>query len=239
MINFLVTFVVMFIQFSLKLQSAFMLTIETHCHTNASLDSRMKPEELLASCRERGIDRVVVTDHWSLSGALAAKELDPQRVIVGEEVLTDKGELLAAFVTELIPRNTPYREAISRLREQGAFIGVSHPFDPQRSRWTLEDMEELATLVDAIETFNSRNLSPRFNKEAAEFAHRFGLPGTAGSDAHTADEVGHAVMRVPDFADADGLRSVIGQAEFKVESSGPWVRLASRWAKLGKMIVGK
>lgn len=209
-----------------------MLTLESHCHTNASLDCRMKPQEVLAACRARGIDRVIVTDHWSLAGALAAHQLDPERVIVGEEVLTDKGELLAAFVTELIPWHTPYREAISRLRDQGAFISVSHPFDPGRSRWTLEDMEELATLVDAIETFNSRNLSPRYNQEAAEFGQRFGLPGTAGSDAHTADEVGRAVMRLPDFVDTDGMRQVIGQAEFSTQSSGPWVRVASRWAKL-------
>lgn len=215
------------------------LTVEFHCHTNASPDCRMKPEELLAACRERNIDRVVVTDHWSIAGALAAQRLDPGRVIVGEEVLTDKGELLAAFVTEQIPRGLPYREAIRCLQEQGAFISVSHPFDPRRSRWTLEDMEELAPLVDAIETFNSRNLSPRFNEDAAEFAQRFGLPGTAGSDAHTADEVGRAVMQLPDFSDAEGLRLVIGQAEFRAQSSGPWVWLASQWARLMNRIVDR
>lgn len=198
----------------------------------------MKPEELLAACRARGIDRVVVTDHWSLDGALAARALDPLRVIVGEEVMTDKGELLAAFVTELIPRHTPYREAISRLRDQGAFISVSHPFDPRRSRWTREDMEELAPLVDAIEVFNSRNLSPRYNQEAARFAEEFGLPGTAGSDAHTAEEVGRATMRLPDFANADELRNAIRQAELLTQSSGPWVRFASRWAKLVNKVSG-
>ena len=213
-----------------------MLTVEFHCHTNASPDSRVKPEDLLAACRERGIDRVVVTDHWSLGGALAAQELDSERVIVGEEVLTDRGELLAAFVSELIPRGAPYREAIVQLREQGAFISVSHPFDPRRSRWTLENLEELAPLVDAIETFNSRNLSPRYNEDAAKFAQKFGLAATAGSDAHTVEEVGRATMRLPDFVDADGLRRVIGQAEFRTQSSGPWVRMASRWAKVLKKI---
>lgn len=192
----------------------------------------MRPEELLAACRARGIDRVVVTDHWSIAGALAAQRLDAERVIVGEEVLTDKGELLAAFVTEEIPRGTTYREAISRLRQQGAFISVSHPFDQRRSRWTQEDMEELAPLVDAIETFNSRNLSPRYNEDAVRFAQNFGLPGTAGSDAHTFEEVGRATMQLPVFEDAESLRRVIGQAEFRAQSSGPWVRVASRWAKL-------
>lgn len=212
-----------------------MLTIEFHCHTNASLDSRVQPADLVAACRQRGLDRVVVTDHWSLAGALEAHRLDPELVIVGEEVQTDRGELLAAFVTEEIPRWAPYREAIARLREQGAFISVSHPFDPRRSHWSAQELEELAGLVDAFETFNSRNLRPSYNLAAAEFASRHNLPGTAGSDAHTLAELGRATMRLPDFADGDGLRSVIAQAEFRAQSSGPGVRLASRFNKIRRL----
>jgi predicted metal-dependent phosphoesterase TrpH len=208
-----------------------MLTIEFHCHTNASPDSQVTPAELVEGCRNRGLDRVVVTDHWSIAGALAARELDPELVIVGEEVLTDKGELLCAFVTEVIPRGIPFREAVAALREQGAFISVSHPFDPRRSRWSLADLEELGTLVDAFETFNARNLLPRYNREAADFAARVGKPGTAGSDAHTVEELGRAVMRLPDFTEGDSLRAAIPQAEFQVQSSGPWVRFRSRWAR--------
>jgi predicted metal-dependent phosphoesterase TrpH len=208
------------------------LTIEFHCHTNASPDSRLTPAALVAACRRRGLDRVVVTDHWSLAGALEAQRLAPELVIVGEEVLTDRGELLVAFVSKEIPRRTPYRQAIADLRAQGAFISVSHPFDPRRSHWTLAELEELAGLVDAFETFNSRNLRPEYNSAAVDFAARHGLPGTAGSDAHTAEELGHATMRLPDFSDADGLRAVIGQAEYKTQTSGAWVRLASRWASL-------
>lgn len=209
-----------------------MLKVEFHCHTNASADSQVRPADLIAACRQRGIDRVVVTDHWSIAGALQAKRLDPELVIVGEEVLTDRGELLATFVTEEIPRGMPYRESIQNLRQQGAFISVSHPFDPRRGIWTLAELEELVGLVDAFETFNARNLSPGYNKAAAQFASRHGLPGTAGSDAHTLAELGRATMLLPDFADVEGLRRVIDQAEFHVQSSGPWVRVASRWTRI-------
>lgn len=212
-----------------------MLTVEFHCHTNASPDSQVKPAELVATCRARGIDRVVVTDHWSIAGALEAKTLDPELVIVGEEVLTDRGELLCAFVSEAIPRRTPYREAIAQLRAQGAFISVSHPFDPRRGIWIRDELEELAGLVDAFETFNARIIAQRYNRAAAEFAAQHGLPGTAGSDAHTVSELGRAVMRLPDFADAGGLRRVLPQAEFQVKPSSPWVRVASRWARVAKL----
>lgn len=211
-----------------------MLTVEFHCHTNASPDSQVSPAALVAACRARGLDRVVVTDHWSLEGALEAKALDPELVIVGEEVLTDSGELLCAFVTELIPRRMPYREAIAALRQQGAFISVSHPFDPRRSFWSPAQLEELTDLVDAFETFNARNLMASYNHKAAEFAVAHGLPGTAGSDAHTTEELGRAIMVLPEFADGDGLRAVLRQAEFRTQRSSPWVRVRSRWARMMK-----
>lgn len=204
-----------------------MLTIEFHCHTNASLDCRVQPAELVAACRQLGLDRVVVTDHYSIAGALEAKSIDPGLVIVGEEVMTDCGELLAAFVTELVPRGTPYRDAISQLRAQGAFISVSHPFDPRRGLWTSAELDELGGLVDAFETFNARNLRASYNQAAAELARQHGLPGTAGSDAHTLEELGRARMRLPHFDDADSLRHALGEAEFSTQSSGPWVRLRS------------
>ncbi len=209
-----------------------MLTVEFHCHTNASGDCLVTPVDLVATCRQRGIDRVVVTDHNSIAGALAAKKLDPVRVIVGEEILTTKGELLAAFVTEEIPRRLDPKEAIKRLRAQGAFISVSHPFDPRRSGWRLEDLIELAPLVDAIETFNARNILPAYNQRAKAFAAEHGLPGTVGSDAHTVLELGRAVMLLPDFADADGLRNAMQSVEYRTRSSGILIRLASRYAAL-------
>ncbi len=207
-----------------------MLTIETHCHTYASKDSKVKPADLVAACRRRGLDRVIITDHNSISGALEAQQLDPELVIVGEEVLTDKGELLAAYVTELVPKRTPYRQAIAQLREQGAFISVSHPCDPHRGLWSHQDLEELAELVDAFETFNARNLRPAYNQAAADLAARHGLPGTAGSDAHTLIELGRATMRLPYFEDGESLRRAVNQAELQGRPSGAWVRLASRWA---------
>lgn len=209
-----------------------MFTVESHCHTNASGDCLVRPENLVAACRQRGVDRVIITDHNSIAGAQAAKKLDPERVIVGEEVLTTKGELLTAFVTQEIPRRLEPLEAIKRLRDQGAFISVSHPFDPRRSGWTEEDLIELAPLVDAIETFNARNILPSYNLRAREFASQHGLPGTAGSDAHTVFELGRAVMLLPDFNNADGMRRAMQEVQYRTRGSSVLVRLASRTAAL-------
>ena len=211
------------------------MRVEFHCHTIYSKDSLSKPADLLAVCRRKGIDRVVITDHNTVEGALAAKSLDPQRVIVGEEIMTRQGELLAAFVQEEIPKGLPALEAIERLRAQGAFISVSHPFDRLRGGdWALDDLIRIAPLVDAVEVFNARCFPPWFNRQAQTFAQEYGLPGTAGSDAHALFEVGRASMLLPPFEDAGGLKAVIAQAKLETRSSSPLVRLASRYAVLRK-----
>ena len=80
-----------------------MVKVEFHCHTIYSKDSLMQPEVLVESCRQKGIDRVIITDHNEILGAQLAQQIDPQRVIVGEEIMTTRGEILAAFVTERVP----------------------------------------------------------------------------------------------------------------------------------------
>jgi predicted metal-dependent phosphoesterase TrpH len=207
------------------------LNIEYHCHTTASDDSLTTPEQLLVACRRKKIDRVVVTDHNTTAGALRAQDIDPQMVIIGEEVMTTAGELLAAFVTEEIPSGLTPQEAIHRLRDQGAYISVSHPFDRLRKgSWRVEDLVEIAPLVDAVEVFNARCMKPSYNTRAAAFAREYALSGTVGSDAHAAVELGAARMLLPEFGDAESFRIAMQQVEYKVRLSGPWVHFYSMYA---------
>lgn len=207
------------------------LTVEFHCHTRVSKDSLNKVPALLQTARKRGITRLVITDHNSISGAIEAQQLDPELVIIGEEIMTEKGELLAAFVKELIPPHLPVEEAIRRLRDQDAFISVSHPFDRYRG-WLLPDLLELIPMVDAIETFNARCVYAADNESARQFALQHGLSGTVGSDAHILAEVGRAVQTMPHFSNAAELRAAIRQAESKTRLSGSAVHLASSFASL-------
>ena len=215
------------------------IILETHCHTIYSGDSLQQPAALVAACARKGIDRVVVTDHNKIAGALAAQAIDPQRVIVGEEIMTTQGELLAAFVQERVPPGLTPEETIAILRQQGAFISVSHPFDATRKgHWQPQNLEHIAPLVDAIETFNARCLTSEPNRKAAEFARRHGLPGTAGSDAHTSFELGRAVLSLPEFHDAATLRQAVAQAAPRTRLSSPFVHFTSRYASWYKKRYG-
>ena len=207
--------------------------IEFHCHTIASKDCLTRPRDLVNTCRRKRIDRVVVTDHNTVAGARAAHALDPELVIMGEEIMTTRGEILATFVREEIPTGLSPQETIRRLKDQNAFISVSHPFDRWRSGgWQKDDLLEILPEVDAIEVYNSRCMNPRFNREAREFAQKHNIAGTVGSDAHAAFELGRSLMLLEPFEGAEEMRKVIRTGISQVRWSPPWFHITSRFASI-------
>ena len=214
-----------------------MLKVEFHCHTNASDDSLTHPRDLVDTCHRKGIDRVIITDHNTIKGAREAQALDSNLVIVGEEIMTTRGEILAAFVQEEIPRGLSPAETIQRLKDQGAFISVSHPFDAWREGgWQEADLLEILPYVDAIEVYNSRCMLPSFNRAARQFAERHNIAGTVGSDAHAAFELGRSLMLLQTFEGPVEMRGVIRNGIPRVKWSPPWFRLTSRFASILKKI---
>jgi predicted metal-dependent phosphoesterase TrpH len=214
-----------------------MWKVEFHCHTSVSNDCLTSPAALLETCRSKGIDRVIITDHNTIAGALAARAMDPTRVIVGEEIMTTAGELLAAFVEDEIPAGLPAQAALRLLRLQGAFISVSHPFDAARKGgWREQDLLEILPMVDAIEVFNSRCMRRSYNDQALKFARQHKLAGTVGSDAHTAFELGRSVLLLEPFEGPAGLRRVVRDGVARTRWSSPWIHLTSRYAHLRKQL---
>jgi len=185
---------------------------EFHCHTVYSHDSSNRIPQLVAAARERGIARLAVTDHNTIKGALLAKELDPQLVIVGEEILTQSGELLAYYISKAVPKGLTANETISRLKEQGAFIAIPHVFDRRRHGWRMDDLLEILPFVDALEVFNARCLAGSTNQRALAFAEERGLPMIAGSDAHSLVELGLGSVLLPEFNSPDELRASLKTA---------------------------
>jgi predicted metal-dependent phosphoesterase TrpH len=213
------------------------LRVEFHCHTIASKDSLVRPAALVEAARPKSLDRVIVTDHNTIAGARAAQLLDPALIIVGEEIMTTRGEILAAFVSEEVPAGLTPPETIERLRGQGAFISVSHPFDRHRQgSWREQDLLEILPLVDAIEVYNSRCMRMEFNQEAAAFAGQHDVAVTVGSDAHGIFELGRSTLLLEPFEDADGLRNGLRAAKAETRWSPLWVHLTSRYASLRKII---
>lgn len=201
--------------------------VDTHIHTCASPDAVAHPREVIRAARQKGLDRICITDHNTIEGALVGQALAPEMVIVGEEILTAAGtEILAFFVREPVPPRLSIGETLDRLEAQGAVISISHPFDPHRNTtWSEAQLEEILPRLDAIEGFNARTLSAAVNEQAIAFATAHHLPTTTGSDAHTPPEVGTAYLEMPPFTTADQFRAGLAQATGQGQRSPGWVHL--------------
>ncbi len=214
--------------------------VELHSHTHASEDCLMRPRDIVRTCRRRGLGRLAVTDHNAVRGAFELRELAPDLVIVGEEIMTTQGELLAYFVRELVPPDLSPAETIERLRRQGAVISVSHPFDRlRRGAWREADLAAIAPLVDAVEVFNARCLYPADNERALAFMHEHAKLGTVGSDAHSHRELGRAAIRMTAAGTPAELLDGLRTGRRITRLSSPAIHLTSRLAKTWKALTGR
>jgi predicted metal-dependent phosphoesterase TrpH len=208
------------------------LRLDLHIHTRASHDCLSDYADVVSTARARGLQRIAITDHNEIEGAFRARDLDPDLVIVGEEVKTAEGvDVTGLFLTEKIPRRTPAAEAVHAIREQGGLVYIPHPFADGKGLGA-DVLESIEPWVDVVEIFNSRIHKPALNEKARVWAAERDLPGGAGSDAHTLREIGRGVSEVPSFDGKTEFLEALRAGRVVGRSSSHLVHLASTWAKI-------
>jgi len=168
--------------------------VDFHTHTKFSRDCLTKPDELTAKAKKLGIIPAI-TDHDSI-GAHSGLRVSGAVFIPGEEIGTDKGDLIGLYVSEAIPKKTSFLEAIDLIHSQGGLAYLPHMFDVTRKGVSIP---ELAKKADIIEIFNARSVMKDFNIKAEEFARVNRIPGAAGSDSHFIFEFGTTYTELPGF----------------------------------------
>ena len=210
--------------------------LDLHCHTAASFDSLASPESVVRAAAKRGLTHLAITDHDRIEGALRARDAAPEGlvVIVGEEIRTADGDLVALFLERPVAPHRPARETIEDVRAQGGLVGIPHPFDRHRGSMLKDPrLEALAELVDWVEAHNARVVGRGGNERAASFAREMGLPGVAVSDAHSVVEVGVAYNVVEgDPSTTAGLIAALPSAQLVTGRASYYVRTFTPVAKL-------
>ena len=171
--------------------------------------------------RETDLDVIAITDHERLDGALRAAELHAAGaysydLVVGEEITTRRGHVLALFVTERVRPLRPLEETLRAIHAAGGLAIAAHPMAPvplsvgPRSLRGVRDHEHEHVAFDALELFNPSyagrvRQDARLELNAAEL----GLPGVGNSDAHVLEGIGTGWTTFPGHTALDYRAAVL------------------------------
>lgn len=199
------------------------MILDLHVHTSAlSACSSLDPEEAVKRAKESGLEGVCFTEHCRLWPAAELERLSSMYdlpVFSGMEVETKEGHMLVfGLSTEIKDLMTAaeLRELVDR--EGGAMI-YAHPFRGFLMfgfgdlSLTVDEAcgRPVFKTVDAVEALSGKSTRGE-NDLALEVVKKLKLPGTGGSDAHSAGEVGRCVTifnkRIDNIQDlVTGLKS--------------------------------
>lgn len=192
---------------------------DLHIHTVAS-DGTATVEAILDHVeRTTDLDVIAVTDHERIDAAVAARAIAADRglraeVIVGEEVTTRGGHLLALFIERRIRPYRSLRETILAVHDAGGLAIPAHPLVPYplcAQGWVLHRLlndSDPSVHPDAIETFNPTMLGKPWHARVTRFADEHGLGHVGNSDAHALDAIGTGWSQFPGRTGTD-LRAAI------------------------------
>lgn len=194
-------------------------TADLHIHTCYS-DGRPTVRMVLDHvARHTRLEVIAITDHDTIDGALEAEALRhdyPFSIVVGEEVSSSEGHILALFIRRRVPPGLSAAETIAAIHEQHGLAIAAHPFI---NTWTIGDQEieqgvgkAFATLpFDGVEVDNSTPLMNLANWRAQRYNRQTcRLPELGNSDAHIVEAIGKSYTRFPGRTAAD-LRQAIAQ----------------------------
>jgi len=193
---------------------------DMHLHTLYS-DGTASVAEVLAYVEyHTDLDLIAITDHERIDGALRARELHAAGdysfgLVIGEEITTRRGHVLALFLTERIPALRPLGETLARIHDQGGIAIAPHAIAPltpslgRRSLRALHREPESRHRLDAIELMNPSEAgrARRLERERLN-AELFNLPAVGNSDAHVVEGIGTGWTWFPG-ASAEAYRAAI------------------------------
>jgi predicted metal-dependent phosphoesterase TrpH len=144
--------------------------------------------------------------------------MDPDLVIVGEELRAQEGEVIGLFIKTRLPPYQPPGEVMDLIHAMGGLVYVPHPFDRHRAHFRAELLVELADRIDIIETYNPW-CDADSNQAAVRLAADLDKVPATGSDSHSARELGRSWMEMKEYMNPQDFLVKLREARHVVTAS--------------------
>jgi hypothetical protein len=210
-----------------------MIRLDMHIHTKYSKDGFLTANQLVRACRKKGLNSIAICDHNTIKGALEFRDKVDVKVIVGEEIETERGEVIGLFLKNEVPSGLSVLKTIEMIKEQGGLVYIPHPFDGfRKSAIDIIVLKRIVDKIDIIEVFNSRTLFHHANEDALRFARENNILPAVGSDAHTEYEVGNSYMEMEDFNTKEEFLKSLKNARLFTQRTPLFGRLRAKTMKI-------
>lgn len=195
-----------------------MLRVDLHLHSDFSHDGQSSLEQLIERARKCSLDRIALTDHNTVDGAVKLARMAPALAIIGEEAKTREGEVIGLFISRRLPPYLRPEEVMDLIHEMGGLTYIPHPLDPRRSHFRAERIVDLADRIDIIETYNPW-CDAGANRASAALARDLDKVTATGSDAHSAHELGRSWMEMDEYSDVSDFLEKLRHARHVVTAA--------------------
>ena len=193
---------------------------DIHIHSTAS-DGMASVSDILEYVARKGeLDVIAIADHDEIRGAYEARELAakhnyPFEVVVGTEINTREGHLLALYLENPVPSHQSVIESVAAVHEQGGLCIAPHPMSMLSESLSHKDIqrvfdsEDPLVYFDGIETINATIVGAISNRRAKKINRQYKLAETGSSDAHFLISVGTGVTLFPGHTAEDLRQSIL------------------------------
>jgi predicted metal-dependent phosphoesterase TrpH len=203
---------------------------DIHIHSTAS-DGMASVIDILEFVAQRGdLNVIAITDHDKMEGSYQAREIAAKRnydfeVVVGVEINTLGGHLLAVFVEDPIPRGLSVASTISAIHAQGGLCILPHPMSMLSESLNHNDIAKIMhsnepdLYFDGIETVNATIVGSISNRRAKKINRIYNFAEIGSSDAHFLISVGSARTLFPGRTATELKRSILEKRTRAVRSN--------------------
>lgn len=174
------------------------------------------------------MDGIAITDHDTAKGWREAQKIADKRgifLILGEEITTKQGDVLALFLKrEIRGKNEDIVEVIREIKSQKGIAIIPHPFARPKN---FKKLGNYLDIIDGIEVINARWPFVSPDKKALSFALKHKLAMAGGSDAHYYKEVGYSYTIVENANNLEDIKRAILRKKIKADGEKAPLRYLS------------
>lgn len=213
-----------------------MFKVDLHTHSIASPDggiSALQYEQALTSGK---LDVIAITDHNTIEFALQMQRQLGDRIIVGEEIMTTRGEIIGLYLSQTIPSGLSPIETIQHIKAQDGIVYIPHPFETIRSGLSPQTLEEIASEVDLIEICNGRAFLQNRSSQTVVWSRLNNVVGAASSDAHGSLGLGKTYSSLQAVPTKETMVELLKRATHHTGRPGARTLLYPKYHKLRKKI---